>query len=64
MNKNVKNIALYVNQKRDMFTEHLITTNNSSDEEMAAQKSLVVNGHKAMDNVSLFCSNQGYIHMY
>ena len=63
MNKNVKNIALYVNPKRDLSSESYLPPDNSN-EEAGATKAAGTSVHKAIDNVELFCLNQGYIHMY
>lgn len=63
MNDKVRNIAVYVDPKRDLIVERLIPLEKGK-EESGPNKTVSSNAFKAIDNTELFCQNQGYIHMY
>ena len=63
MNQNVKNIALYVNPKRDLNSEMLLPADEMNEEAWVG-KVVGKSVQKAIDNAELFRLNQGHIHMY
>lgn len=54
MNDNVKNIALYVDPKRDLIAESYAPA-EAAKEDAQATKPVGPSAHKASDNTELFC---------
>lgn len=66
MNKNVNNIALYVDSNIERNNNGLVLSDTNpedinSQNKLATTKSAII---KVIDNTELFCQNQGFIHMY
>ena len=56
MNNNVRNVALYVNPRRDLLSESYMLPENPN-EEPGAGKAAAASVHKAIDNMELFSLN-------